>query len=88
MDGRRGMELRRVGLRMGVAGGADGSGWVEQGNTRVLATVYGPREVWCVCVCVGGCKRMEKDKWATIVPHDSLHHGHGSSGGLWMRIHS
>lgn len=45
LDGRRPGELRRVRARMGVFGQADGSAYLEQGNTRTLAVVYGPHEV-------------------------------------------
>ncbi|KAJ3013749.1 Exosome complex component RRP41 [Thoreauomyces humboldtii] len=44
VDGRRPLELRRVLTRTGVLSQADGSSYVEQGNTKVLAAVYGPRE--------------------------------------------
>lgn len=43
-DGRRAGELRRIRCRMGVFGQADGSAYLEQGNTKVLAAVYGPHE--------------------------------------------
>ena len=45
MDGRRADELRRLQCRLGVFSQADGSAYVEQGNTKVLAAVYGPHEV-------------------------------------------
>ena len=32
-------------VRLGVFDQADGSAYIEQGNTRVLAAVYGPHEV-------------------------------------------
>ncbi|KAJ3186272.1 Exosome complex component RRP41 [Gaertneriomyces sp. JEL0708] len=44
VDGRRPLELRRVFSRTGVLSQADGSAYVEQGNTKCLAAVYGPRE--------------------------------------------
>ena len=44
-DGRRPNELRRIQCRMGVFGQADGSAYIEHGNTKVLAAVYGPHEV-------------------------------------------
>ena len=43
-DGRRENELRRIRCRQGVFGQADGSAYLEQGNTKVLAAVYGPHE--------------------------------------------
>ncbi|OXU24883.1 hypothetical protein TSAR_009891 [Trichomalopsis sarcophagae] len=43
-DGRRPLELRRIRLRMGVFGQADGSAYLEQGKTKILATVYGPHQ--------------------------------------------
>ena len=45
VDGRRADELRRLQCRLGVFTQADGSAYVEQGNTKVLAAVYGPHEV-------------------------------------------
>ena len=45
IDGRRSSELRRIQCRLGVFSQADGSAYVEQGNTKVLAAVYGPHEV-------------------------------------------
>ena len=45
IDGRRPQELRRIQCRLGVFEQADGSAYIEQGNTKVLATVYGHHEV-------------------------------------------
>ncbi|KJE91386.1 exosome component 4 [Capsaspora owczarzaki ATCC 30864] len=45
IDGRRPNELRRIQARVGVFMQADGSAYIEQGNTKILATVYGPHEV-------------------------------------------
>lgn len=45
LDGRRSGELRRLRCRVGVFGQADGSAYFEQGNTKVLAAVYGPHEI-------------------------------------------
>lgn len=45
VDGRRALELRQIRIRMGVFGQADGSAYIEHGNTKVLAAVYGPRQV-------------------------------------------
>ena len=44
LDGRRAGELRRLRCRLGVFGQADGSAYLEMGNTKVLAAVYGPHE--------------------------------------------
>ena len=44
-DGRRPLELRRIRMRLGVFSQADGSAYLEQGNTKILATVYGPHQV-------------------------------------------
>ncbi|XP_017877921.1 exosome complex component RRP41 isoform X1 [Ceratina calcarata] len=43
-DGRRALELRQIRVRMGVFGQADGSVYIEQGNTKILVTVYGPHQ--------------------------------------------
>ncbi|XP_065686269.1 exosome complex component RRP41 [Patagioenas fasciata] len=44
-DGRRPAEIRKVRARMGVFEQADGSAYIEQGNTKALAVVYGPHEM-------------------------------------------
>jgi len=44
-DGRRPNEIRCMRCRIGVYTQAEGSAYIEQGNTKVLATVYGPHEV-------------------------------------------
>ena len=36
LDGRKASELRRIRCRMGVYGQADGSAYLEQGNTKVF----------------------------------------------------
>jgi exosome complex component RRP41 len=43
-DGRLGHEVRKIRCASGALSRADGSAYYEQGNTRVLAAVYGPRE--------------------------------------------
>ncbi|XP_022067423.1 exosome complex component RRP41 [Acanthochromis polyacanthus] len=45
LDGRKATELRKVQARMGVFAQADGSAYLEQGNTKALAVVYGPHEM-------------------------------------------
>lgn len=45
VDGRRPHELRKIQCRLGVFGQADGSAYLEMGNTKVLAAVYGPHEI-------------------------------------------
>ncbi|MCX8204090.1 MAG: exosome complex exonuclease Rrp41 [Candidatus Nezhaarchaeota archaeon] len=44
-DGRRPDELRPLKMSVGVLKNANGSAYVEQGNTKVLAAVYGPRDI-------------------------------------------
>jgi exosome complex component RRP41 len=44
-DGRRLDELRPMELSVGVLKNANGSAYVRQGNTKILAAVYGPRSV-------------------------------------------
>ena len=43
VDGRRPHELRKINARMGVLAKPNGSALLEQGNTKVLVSVYGPR---------------------------------------------
>lgn len=45
LDGRRSAELRRIQCKLGVFSQPDGSAYLEQGNTKVLAAVYGPHQV-------------------------------------------
>jgi exosome complex component RRP41 len=45
IDGRRLDELRPIRIRVGALHNADGSAFVEWGANKVMAAVYGPREV-------------------------------------------
>jgi len=45
LDGRKFDELRPVKLQVGVISNADGSAYIEHGKNKILAGVYGPREV-------------------------------------------
>lgn len=45
IDGRRPNELRKIRCKLGVFSQPDGSAYLEQGNTKVLAAVYGPHQV-------------------------------------------
>lgn len=45
VDGRRANELRQIQIQMGLFARADGSCYYEQGNTKLLVAVYGPREI-------------------------------------------
>ena len=45
IDGRKPHELRKIQCEVGVFAHADGSASLSQGNTKVVATVYGPHEV-------------------------------------------
>jgi len=44
-DGRELKDLRPVKLEIGILGNANGSAYIEQGKNKILAAVYGPREV-------------------------------------------
>jgi exosome complex component RRP41 len=44
-DGRKPHEIRKISCSLGVFEQADGSAYLELGNTRVLAAVYGPHEI-------------------------------------------
>jgi len=44
-DGRKLDELRPFKLEVGVLHNADGSAYIEQGKNKILAAIYGPREV-------------------------------------------
>jgi len=45
LDGRRADELRPLKIEVGVLARADGSCYIEMGGNKVIAAVYGPREV-------------------------------------------
>lgn len=45
-DGRKPDEIRPVKMKVGVIKRADGSAFVQTGKTQVIATVYGPRDVY------------------------------------------
>jgi len=45
LDGREKQELRPLKLEVGVIENADGSAYLEWGNNKIFAAVYGPREV-------------------------------------------
>jgi exosome complex component RRP41 len=45
IDGRRLDELRPIQIQVGALHNADGSAFVEWGSNKVMAAVYGPREV-------------------------------------------
>lgn len=45
IDGRKVNEIRRLSCRLGIFDRADGSAYVELGNTRVIASVHGPHDI-------------------------------------------
>ena len=45
IDGRKVNEVRKINCRLGVFEQSDGSAYIEMGNTRVLAAVYGPHDI-------------------------------------------
>ena len=45
LDGRKPDDLRPVKVDVGVLSNADGSAYVEQGKNKILAAVYGPKEL-------------------------------------------
>lgn len=45
IDGRKPEDMREVNMETGLLNRADGSALVELGNTRVLAAVFGPKEL-------------------------------------------
>jgi len=44
LDGRRWNELRRIHAQISIQAAADGSSYLEMGNTKVICTVAGPAE--------------------------------------------
>ena len=45
VDGRKADELRPVTIETGVVPNADGSAYIEMGRNKIIAAVYGPREM-------------------------------------------
>ena len=45
LDGREKDELRPIKMEVGILENADGSAYIEWGNNKIYAAVYGPREV-------------------------------------------
>eukprot|EP00614_Pseudopedinella_elastica_P023602 CAMPEP_0172637212 /NCGR_PEP_ID=MMETSP1068-20121228/207838_1 /TAXON_ID=35684 /ORGANISM="Pseudopedinella elastica, Strain CCMP716" /LENGTH=230 /DNA_ID=CAMNT_0013449803 /DNA_START=5 /DNA_END=694 /DNA_ORIENTATION=+ len=45
IDGRRAGEMRQIQIKLGLGGNHDGSAYLEMGQTRVMAQVFGPHEV-------------------------------------------
>lgn len=45
LDGRKIDELRPIKFEVGILSQADGSAYVEQGKNKIIAAVYGPREL-------------------------------------------
>jgi len=45
LDGRKVDELRSIKIEVGALSNADGSAYIEQGKNKILAAVYGPKEL-------------------------------------------
>ncbi|MCD6514793.1 MAG: exosome complex exonuclease Rrp41 [Candidatus Odinarchaeota archaeon] len=45
VDGRKSDELREIKLEVGILANADGSAFIRQGKNKIIAAVYGPREL-------------------------------------------
>ena len=45
LDGRKWDDLRPVSLQVGIMKNADGSAYIEWGKNKIMAAVYGPKEV-------------------------------------------
>jgi exosome complex component RRP41 len=45
LDGRKADEVRPTKIEVGVLSNADGSAYIEQGKNKILAAVFGPREM-------------------------------------------
>lgn len=58
LDGRRWNELRRLTAQISTQASADGSSYLEMGNTKVICTVSGPSEQ----KAQPGGDRVDRDK--------------------------
>jgi exosome complex component RRP41 len=45
VDGRKPEELRPIKIEVGILSNADGSAYIEQGKNKILAAVFGPKEM-------------------------------------------
>lgn len=54
LDGRRWNELRRIHAQISTQAAADGSSYLEMGNTKVICTVAGPSEAGRAKAAGGG----------------------------------
>jgi exosome complex component RRP41 len=45
LDGRKPDELRQIKIDVGILSNADGSAYIEQGKNKILAAVFGPKEL-------------------------------------------
>jgi len=45
LDGRKPDELRPIKIDVGILSNADGSAYIQQGGNKILAAVYGPKEL-------------------------------------------
>ena len=59
LDGRRWNELRRIHAQISTQAAADGSSYLEMGNTKVICTVAGPAEGRKVAAGAGGSRDGE-----------------------------
>jgi exosome complex component RRP41 len=59
LDGRRWNELRRLTAQISTQASADGSSYLEMGNTKVICTVAGPSEQKVVGGGRGGGDKAE-----------------------------
>ena len=45
LDGRKPEDLRQIQIEVGILQNADGSAYIQQGKNKILAAVFGPREM-------------------------------------------
>jgi ribonuclease PH len=65
-DGRKVDELRPLSIETGVIPNADGSAYIEMGRNKIIAAVYGPREMHP--------KRLSKPNiLSVLIPEDHQH---------------
>ena len=62
-DGRKPNELRQIHCKLGVYKQSDGSAYIELGNTKVLATVYGPHEVTFLAWVLAGVQTARINRY-------------------------
>ncbi|XP_050680551.1 exosome complex component RRP41 [Leptidea sinapis] len=87
LDGRRPNELRRIRCKLGVFTQPDGSAYLEQGNTKVIAAVYGPHQASKSKMSTDGVVVNCQYSMATFSTGERKNRPHGDRKSQEMSMH-